>query len=100
MRSVRSLAAACVALFIAGLPGLSAEPLQAQQTSGDCQLSDNFRTIESRDIGGGARITWISLADLRCPNGLRIRADSAVIYEPSGRNELLGNVRFTTPSGT
>jgi len=78
-----------------GLLALPSGPLQGQQTSGDCQLSDNFRTIESRAIGGGARITWISLADLRCPNGLRIRADSAVIYEPSGRNELLGNVRFT-----
>lgn len=98
MTSVRSIAVAWASLFLAvGLLGLAAEPVQAQQTSGDCQLGDNFRTIESRDIGGGARITWIGLADLRCPNGLRIRADSAVIYEPSGRNELLGNVRFTNP---
>jgi len=94
----RSLGVSCTRLLLAGgLLFLAANPLQAQQTSGDCQLSDNFRTIESRDIGGGARITWIGLADLRCPNGLRIRADSAVIYEPSGRNELLGNVRFTNP---
>ncbi len=98
MMDLRPLAVSWTRLLLAGgLLFLAANPLQAQQTSGDCQLSDNFRTIESRDIGGGARITWIGLADLRCPNGLRIRADSAVVYEPSGRNELLGNVRFTNP---
>jgi len=98
MMRLRPLGVACTGLLLAGgLLFLAANPAQAQQTSGDCQLSDNFRTIESRDIGGGARITWIGLADLRCPNGLRIRADSAIIYEPSGRNELLGNVRFTNP---
>ena len=98
MTDLRPLAVSWTRLLLAGgLLFLAANPLQAQQTSGDCQLSDNFRTIESRDIGGGARITWIGLADLRCPNGLRIRADSAVVYEPSGRNELLGNVRFTNP---
>ncbi|CAN5810875.1 hypothetical protein BH23GEM11_BH23GEM11_11420 [soil metagenome] len=74
-----------------------AMPAGAQQISGNCTLSDNFRTIQSQEITPGVRIVWIGLPDLRCPNGLRIRADSAVVYEQTGRNELIGNVRFTTP---
>jgi len=79
------------------LGAMTAMPASAQQISGNCTLSDNFRTIQSQEVTPGVRVIWIGLPDLRCPNGLRIRADSAVIYEQTGRNELIGNVRFTTP---
>jgi lipopolysaccharide export system protein LptA len=85
------------ALALTLLALCTAIPAGAQQISGNCTLSDNFRTIQSQEITPGVRVVWIGLPDLRCPNGLRIRADSAVIYEQTGRNELIGNVRFTTP---
>jgi hypothetical protein len=85
-----------VALAALALAAGAPSPLAAQQLAGDCRLMDTFRTIESREVAPGVSIVWISRPDLRCPNGLRIRADSAVVYEAQGRNELLGNVRFTT----
>ena len=81
-----------LALFVgAFLPADAA----AQQLSGNCRLMDTFRSITTRQVAPGVSVTWISRPDLRCPNGLRIRADSAVVYDQSGRNELIGNVRFT-----
>jgi lipopolysaccharide export system protein LptA len=93
-RHGRGLGALAVTALLAAF---AAMPAGAQQISGNCTLSDNFRTIESREITPGVRVIWIGLPDLRCPNGVRIRADSAVIYEQTGRNELIGNVRFNTP---
>jgi hypothetical protein len=91
-RAVPALALALLPAF-AGVP---ASPLAAQQFAGDCQLMDTFRSIQSREVSPGVSIVWISRPDLRCPNGVRIRSDSAVVYEAQGRNELIGNVRFTT----
>lgn len=84
--------------FFVGLGGAlaGASQLHGQVQSGDCELMDTFRTLTSREVSPGVSILWVSLPDLRCPNGLRIRADSAVVYEGTGRNELIGNVRFTT----
>ncbi len=96
-RQVAPLAAG-VGLFAFGgaaVPGLGPEALHAQQV-GDCQLMDTFRTIRSREVSPGVSIVWISRPDLRCPNGLRIRSDSAVVHEEQGRNVLVGNVRFTS----
>ncbi|TVP42202.1 MAG: hypothetical protein EA350_16755 [Gemmatimonadales bacterium] len=85
------------ALAMALIASFTALPAGAQQFAGGCDLSDDFRGIRSQEISPGVSIVWIGLPDLRCPDGLRIRADSAVIYEQTGRNELIGNVRFTTP---
>jgi lipopolysaccharide export system protein LptA len=88
--------AAALAFALLANPGGPAE-LSAQQMAGDCQLMDTFRTLERREITPGVSIVWISRPDLRCPDGRRIQADSAVVYEAQGRNELIGNVRFTQP---
>ncbi len=88
----------CLGLVLLGLgmaPGFPTHaPLAAQNISGDCRLLDTFRSLTRREVSPGYSIVWISRADLRCPNGVTIRADSAVVYEQSGRNELIGNVRF------
>ncbi len=89
-------AAACLLALLPALPGASGSSVAAQQIAGDCQLMDTFRSIQSREVSPGVSIVWISRPDLRCPNGVRIRSDSAVVYEAQGRNELIGNVRFTT----
>jgi hypothetical protein len=79
-------------LVLWGAP--SPDPVHAQNISGDCQLLDTFRSLTRREVAPGISVVWIARADLRCPNGVNIRADSAVVYEQSGRNELIGNVRF------
>jgi lipopolysaccharide export system protein LptA len=91
MRTNFLLGVSFALLLGALLPGEAA----AQQLSGSCRLMDTFRSITTRQVAPGVSVTWISRPDLRCPNGLRIRADSAVVYDQSGRNELIGNVRFT-----
>lgn len=78
------------------LPG-GAQLLSAQQAGGgDCRLMDTFGTLVQRQISPGNVVQYVTFADLRCPNGLRIRADSAVVWGQTGRNELIGRVRFTT----
>jgi hypothetical protein len=71
-------------------------PGAGQQIASECELLE-FRVITSRAVVAGAQVTWLGRPSLACPDGLRIRADSAVVYEETGRNELIGNVRFTTP---
>ncbi len=71
--------------------------LSAQQVGGgECRLMDTFGTLVQRQISPGNVVQYVTFADLRCPNGLRIRADSAVVWGQTGRNELIGRVRFTT----
>jgi lipopolysaccharide export system protein LptA len=88
----------CLGLGVLSLgmaPGFPTHaPLAAQNISGDCRLMDTFRSLTRREVIPGFSVVWISRADLRCPNGVTIRADSAVVFEQSGRNELIGNVRF------
>lgn len=98
MARARGLTRGLAALVLGGggllwIPGEAA----AQTLGGDCRLMDTFGTLTQREISPGNLVQWVTRADLRCPNGLRIRADSAVVYGGSGRNELMGNVRFTTP---
>ncbi|TVR53125.1 MAG: hypothetical protein EA421_12040 [Gemmatimonadales bacterium] len=77
--------------------GLAAPaPALGQELGSQCDLL-SYRIISSRETALGSRVTWLGRPYLACPNGLRIRADSAVVYEQTGRNELIGNVRFDTP---
>lgn len=89
----RSAAVATLALALgAGIP----VPGAAQDLGTDCDLVQ-FRVIERQETRPGAQITWIGRPVLDCPDGLRIRADSAVVFQETGRNELIGNVVFTSP---
>jgi len=63
-----------------------------QGVGSDCDLTD-FRVWTGRDFGG-TRIDYYGGPTIVCPGGTRIQADSAVIYHDTGRNELIGNVRF------
>ena len=48
---------------------------------------------------GGAIIHHVSGGiDYRCPDGVRILADSAVVFQTANRAEMYGNVRFTDPA--
>ena len=74
----------------------SPEPATAQELGTECNLQ-SYRVLSSQVTIQGRRVTWVGRPDLVCPNGTRIQADSAVIYEESGRNELIGRVRFDDP---
>jgi hypothetical protein len=89
---------ALVAGFGIGVGTELVAPTQAlgQDLGSQCDLV-SYRIITSRQSAMGSRVTWLGRPSLVCPDGLRIRADSAVVYEQTGRNELLGNVRFDTP---
>ncbi len=80
-------------LLLVGGMGFAA-PAWAQQLGTRCDLADGFRQVHSTEFVPGARTTWIGNPTLICPDGVTIRADSAVIYQESGRNELIGRVRF------
>ena len=72
-------------------------PGSAQELGTDCELPE-FRVLASDVTARGFRITRIQGPFLLvCPDGVRIRADSAVIYEETGRNHLMGRVRFDSP---
>lgn len=84
------------------VPGLMAAfpaaPVSAQAALGtDCELRQDYRIFSTRQVSPGNRITYVGGPYLTCPDGLRIEADSAVVYEASGRTELLGEVRFRHP---
>ncbi len=79
-----------------GVPGTGPSHLGAQELGTDCDLR-SYATINSQDMGVGRRVTFVGRPFLVCPDGTRIRSDSAVVYEETGRAELIGRVDFQTP---
>jgi len=75
------------------------QAMVAQELGTRCDLI-SYRVISSQGGEFGNRVTWLGRPNLACPDGLRIRADSAVVYEFNGRNELIGNVEFDTADRT
>jgi hypothetical protein len=57
-----------------------ASPGQAQDIGSDCDVT-SFRIWSSESFGPGQRVTWFGNPVLQCPDGTRIQADSAVVYE-------------------
>jgi lipopolysaccharide export system protein LptA len=49
------------------------------------------------NISGEDRIFYFKSPTIRCPDGVTIQADSAVIYESTNYTQLLGNVVFSDP---
>lgn len=65
----------------------------AQELGTDCELRE-YTSIRSTEATPGARVTWLAGPFLVCPDGTRIRSDSAVVYEQTRRAELIGSVDF------
>ena len=72
---------------------VSVDDVGAQQGCEFVEGSGNLRTIDS----GSGPITYVSTPNLVCPDGVRIRADSAASFQSSNYVQLLGNVRFEDP---
>jgi lipopolysaccharide export system protein LptA len=86
----RALVAVLGLLLVTGF-----QELRAQDLGTDCELRE-YASIRSTQSAPGLRVTWLADPFLVCPDGTRIRSDSAVVYEQSRRAELIGGVRFET----
>lgn len=99
IRGARRPEVACATGVLGALAALAGAPAPAtaQELGTDCELPE-FRVLESTTTARGFRIVRVQGPFLLvCPDGVRIRADSAVVYEETGRNELMGRVRFDSP---
>ena len=81
--------------LLALLGGLGVRPsaLDAQQRVGTCRVLPGTQRAVGRNQGAG-RVVYLSRPRLACDGGIAIRADSMVIFEASGFNQLFGNVDF------
>ncbi|TVR63873.1 MAG: hypothetical protein EA422_08490 [Gemmatimonadales bacterium] len=82
-----------VILLGCGSVGLGPIAASAQDLGTDCELRE-YTSIRSTEARPGARVTWLAGPFLVCPDGTRIRSDSAVVYEQTRRAELIGSVDF------
>lgn len=73
--------------------GVQARPLDAQQRVGTCRVLPGTQRAVGRNQGAG-RVVYLSSPRLSCDGGISIRADSMVIFEASGFNQLFGSVFF------
>jgi lipopolysaccharide export system protein LptA len=77
----------------AQIPGTEPE----QEESRSCELIEN-QWVFIRVLGENNRNSYVSgPLEARCEGGIRIQADSAVIYEASGYTQLFDNVMFEDP---
>lgn len=78
-------------------PTPSAAPVSPQEGARSCELIRN-QWVYIRVLGDNSRNSYVSgPLEVRCDGGVRIQADSAVIYEASGYTQLFGNVMFEDP---
>lgn len=87
----RPLSMRTALLGAALLPLLCAAPAAAQMEG--CEFGERGRNMGRRtgELGG---IWYIGGPHFVCDDGSEIFADSVVIYEERGRNDLIGNVRY------
>lgn len=67
-------------------------PVAAQDPS--CEFMEGTLGLNTITLAGGARITYLSRPRIGCPDGVRIRADSAISYSAQDLTHLIGNVYF------
>ena len=82
---------------MAALAGPGARPVEAQQRVGTCRVLPGTERAVGRNQGGG-RVVYLTRPRLACDSGVTIRADSMVIFESTGFNQLYGSVYFEDSS--
>lgn len=85
---VRALVVALATLGAAYMPSAAA----AQDASG-CDLLRS-RNLVRLEAGGGNSIVYISRPVFACGGGIRIQADSAVVFTATNFSRFMGRVRF------
>lgn len=76
-------------------PALLAATALAGQTPADACDVESFRTLSSRETVIGQRVTWVGSPEVACTDGVRIRADSAIVWEADERTEFYGRFRYS-----
>jgi len=79
-------------LVLTTLPGGG----NAQELGINCDLID-YRVWTGDNVRG---IHYLGRPTLICPDGTRIQADSAVVYDATARTEMIGSVRLDHPERT
>ena len=98
-RGLRSLLRSTVLLwgvwvFLLLLPRAVA---RAQASPGEgCQVP-HFARLTNLAFSNGTRVSYFSAPIILCSQGLRISADSAVVYEATNLTQLFRNVVFQDP---
>ena len=87
MRRVLAPALAAPALF-------AATAVAGQTPADECDM-ESFRTLSSRETVIGQRVTWVGSPEVACTDGVRIRADSAIVWEADERTEFYGGFRYS-----
>lgn len=67
--------------------------LLSGQEGGDCNVP-SFAVWNPRTLSNGTRISYFVRPTIVCGGGVRIRADSAVVFEATNFTSLHGNVSF------
>ena len=83
--------------LVSSFAGPGARPAEAQQRVGTCRVLPGTERAVGRNQGGG-RVVYLTRPRLACDSGVTIRADSMVIFEATGFNQLYGSVYFEDPS--
>lgn len=83
-------------LFVAGM--VQPSPAAGQGGEG-CDVPHHAGLVMQtfNNISGQDRIFYFKSPTIRCPDGVTIQADSAVIYESTNYSQLFGNVVFSDP---
>ncbi|MSR23325.1 MAG: hypothetical protein EXR92_07275 [Gemmatimonadetes bacterium] len=66
---------------------------RGQELGVGCEII-SARTFQRTVLPGSQSIVWMGTPNLLCADGASVRADSAISYSESGRNQLMGNVVF------
>jgi hypothetical protein len=80
-----------VRYFVAASLALLLAPAALNAQSQNCDLTGSRQLYST---GGGA-VIYVGSPVFTCDSGSRIRADSAIILQETGRADFMGNVRFT-----
>lgn len=81
-------------LFGIGLLAVAVAPVPVEAQGRGCIWVDPTRSIQSFAIPGQGEVFYLGGPSIRCADGVRIQADSAVVYPNQNLSHLLGRVRF------
>ncbi len=70
---------------------------RAQASPGEGCEVPHFDRLTNLALSNGSRVSYFSAPTILCAEGLRISADSAVVYEATDYTQLFGNVVFQDP---
>lgn len=77
-----------------GLLAVAVAPAPVSAQGRGCEWVAPTRSVQSFTIPGQGEVFYLGAPSIRCRDGVRIQADSAVVYPNQSLSHLLGRVRF------